>query len=266
MADVPAGEFQRDDNFYSISVISSPYRMSAREITRTQFAALLTTDPSKVYLVDVKSSPVQQVNWYHAIAFANKLSIAEGLTPVYAIEGIDFTTLSFDAIPTRNDAVWDAVAATLTNDGYRLPTEMEWMWAAMGAPADGQNGGTNRTGYLKSYSGSAEGAAHALIGDYAWYKDNSDPLSAASVVGTKEKNELGLYDMSGNIAEWCWDWYGTYPAGRTLYDYAGPSSGNLRIYRGGHWYNTSDYCTVAYRAKTAPSDQSMGIGFRVVRK
>lgn len=136
----------------------------------------------------------------------------------------------------------------------------------MSAPSDGQNGGTNSTGYLKSYAGSAEGAANALIGDYAWYDGNSGSGSAGRVVGTKEKNELGLYDMSGNIAEWCWDWYRTYPAGRNLYDYAGPSSCNLRIYRSGHWYNTSDYCTVAYRAKTAPCDQDFGTGFRVVRR
>jgi formylglycine-generating enzyme required for sulfatase activity len=258
---VPAGRFQRDATASNISVISMAFRMSQHEITRLQFLAIMGNDPSSTTFSSGTGDPVQQANWYHAIAFCNKLSLAEGLTPVYAVSGItDWATLTYASIPTSSDATWDAATATWTNNGYRLPTEMEWMWAAMGAPADGQGGGTNTTGYLKGYAGSTEGAGQTNLGDYAWY--SSDKTHPA---GTKLANELGLYDMSGNVWEWCWDWYATYPSG-TQTDYRGAASGAYRGIRSGAWYFNPSYCTVAYRGSNFPSYQSNGcIGFRVVR-
>jgi len=81
------------------------------------------------------SDPVQHIDWYHAIAFCNKLSIAEGLDQVYSVSGVDFTTLTYGGIPTSDDTDWDDANADWSANGYRLPTEMEWMWAAMGATA-----------------------------------------------------------------------------------------------------------------------------------
>ncbi|MBV5327989.1 MAG: formylglycine-generating enzyme family protein, partial [Chlorobium sp.] len=264
---VPAGRFQRDATAANISVITQPYRMSAHEITRAQFAAMLTTDPSNVTYSSSTSDPVQMTNWYHAIAFCNKLSITEGLTPVYAVSGVNFDTLTYAAIPTTSNATWDAATATWANSGYRLPTEMEWMWAAMGAPADGQGGGTNTTGYAKAFAGSTGSNA---IGDYAVYDYYGTGLGKtlterSNPVGSKLANELGLYDMSGNVWEWTWDyWNATYPTG-TQTDYRGAASGTIRVLRGGSWVNAATYCTVAFRGYGNPSLQNYAFGFRVVR-
>ncbi len=260
MINVPAGRFQRDATATNVSVITLPYRMSQHEITREQFLAIMGTDPSNTTYSSGTTDPVQMTNWYHAIAFCNKLSIAEGLTPVYAVTGVNFTTLTYAAIPTGSNANWNNATATWTNNGYRLPTEMEWMWAAMGAPADGQGGGTNTTGYAKAFAGSTGSNA---IGDYAWCENVTDGKSRP--VGGKLPNELGLFDMSGNVYEWCWDWWATaYPAG-TQTDYRGAASVTTRLLRGGSWGLNANYCAVAYRLSDSPYSQGASFGFRVVR-
>ena len=250
---VPAGSFQRNVLAADISRITTDFHISACKITRAQFLVIMGTDPSFAAYSSGISDPVQMTNWYHAIAFCNKLSIAEGLMPVYEVFGVNFATLAYADIPTSANVSWDAVKATWTNNGYRLPTEMEWMWAAMGA-----TGGT--TGYHKAFAGST---GINTIGEYAWYSGNVSN-SKSRPVGSKLPNELGLYDMSGNISEWTWDWYGTYPAG-TVTDYRGADSGTIRILRCGSWYDLASGCTVAIRNGNYPDYQNYGFGFRVVR-
>ncbi len=269
---VPAGRFQRDGTASNISVITQPYRMSRHQITRAQFQAIMDDDPSDNDRSSNGASspddPVQRVNWYHAIAFSNKLSIAEGLDPVYVVTGVDFGTLTFADIPTSGNDDWNAATATWTNNGYRLPTEMEWMWAAMGAPADGQGGGTNTTGYTKAFAGSTGSNA---IRDYAVYGMNSGPGGTEEEprttrpVGSKFPNELGLYDMTGNVWEWTWDWREEYPSG-TETDYRGAASGTRRVLRGGAWNTMPFDSTVALRGPFRfPHSQGSVDGFRVVR-
>lgn len=273
---VPAGRFQRDDIATNISVISQPFRISQHEITREQFLAIMSAEPSNTQVSSGTTDPVQMVNWYHAVTFCNKLSLAEGLTPVYAVSGVNFETLTFTQVPTYDNSTWNAVTANWAANGYRLPTEMEWMWAAIGAPADGQRGGTNWTGYLKAFSG-CTGSNN--LDDYAWYFSNSgdryltvysdiDTILESKVrtrpVGTKRANELDLYDMSGNVWEWCWDRYAEYPAGLQT-DYRGAASGAFRVIRGGSWNYFESSCTVANRNKYFPNNQVIDFGFRVVR-
>jgi formylglycine-generating enzyme required for sulfatase activity len=223
--------------------------MSKQEITRKQFAAIMGDDPSNTTYSSGTKDPVQMVNWYHAIAFCNKLSIAEGLEQVYSVSGVDFSNLAFGSIPTSLNTTWNGATADWTANGYRLPTEMEWMWAAMGAVDDN----------TKPFAGSG---GSNVIGDYAWYSDNSS--NKTHPVGTKLPNELGLYDMSGNVWEWTWDRYAVYPDG-TLTDYQGAASGTHRVLRGGGWGGGASYCTVANRVSNYPHDQNNVIGFRVVR-
>lgn len=260
---VPAGQFQRDATPTHISVITNPYRVSEHEITRAQFLDIMGADPSDVNDSCGTGDPVQNINWYHAITFCNKLSLLEGLTPVYTVSVggtlVNWSTLRYADIPTTGSSHWNSVVADWDANGYRLPTEMEWMWAAMGAPADGQNGGTNTTGYAKAFAGST---GSNNIDNYAWRGSNSDDTSHP--VGTKLPNELGLYDMSGNVWEWCWDWYSDYPR-TTQVDYRGPGSDVFRVRRGGSWYYVASYCTVADRDFTNPGDNAFNIGFRVVR-
>lgn len=277
---VPAGSFQRDSTSTNISVITTAFRMSEHEITRDQFLAIMGDDLSDPDYSSIPgtSDPVQKANWYHAIAFCNKLSITEGLTQVYSVTvsgtPVDFSTLVFDSIPVGIGSIaddWDEATANWSANGYRLPTEMEWMWAAMGATSgSGYTEPMYLTGYGKFFSGSnstlADGSGGTnVIGDYAWYSDNSD--SKTHPAGTKLANELGLYDMSGNVWEWNWDWYDVYPTG-TIYSNTaagrGAASGTTRVRRGGSWNFIAPYCTMAIRLSTYPYYEFSDIGFRVV--
>ncbi|MBU1244929.1 formylglycine-generating enzyme family protein [Myxococcota bacterium] len=266
LVSVPGGTFQRDGAATNLSTVSS-FKMSKYEITRAQFLAVMGTDPSEPRSSGM-SDPVQSVNWYQAIAFCNKLSLLEGLIPVYAVSGVNFSTLTYAQIPTSSDTTWNTVTANWTANGYRLPTEMEWMWAAMGADT-ANPGSVNTTGYAKAFAGSTGKNA---IGDYAVFGFSTSETGHTTTprpnpVGSKLANELGLYDMSGNVQEWTWDVFesDTYPSG-SLSDYVGTASGTPRVNRGGSWKIDAFYATVAHRHFLGPHLQYDLMGFRVVRR
>ena len=270
MVNVPAGSFQRDATSENISTVTTAFRMSQHEITQAQYFAVTGSaqswfTPDNGYTEDT-TRPVEVVTWFDAVEFCNDLSTLEGLTPVYAITERQPSDGSHPIIRATVIVNW-------ANNGYRLPTEMEWMWAAMGATSDRSNGytgtGTNTTGYTKGYAGSTEVEDTQVdIGDYAWYDVNSDstthPVGTAGTTG--HPNELGLYDMSGNVCEWVWDWYDDpYPYG-TQTDYRGAASGTNRVLRGGSWFDEAPYAAVANRSiYSNPSVRLNFIGFRVVR-
>ena len=133
----------------------------------------------------------------------------------------------------------------LTGRTYRLPTEAEWEYAARGG---------NKSKVYK-YSGSNN------IEEVAWYSGNSG--NTTHVVGSKKANELGLHDMSGNVCEWCSDWYGDYST-LSQHNPKGASSGNYRVYRGGSWYGSASDCRVSYRSRNTPSSRYYYVGFRVI--
>ncbi len=263
---IPSGTFQRDSSASDISSVSAFY-MSRYDITRAQYSNVIGSDPSQISCSTGTSDPVQEVNWYMALVFCNKLSMLEGLTPVYTISGSTDPT-TWGAIPTsENDATWDAVTANWSANGYRLPTEMEYMWADMGATNDALSGdivgGVNTGGYAKGYAGSTEaGGAQVNITSYAWLGNNAN--NTTHPVGILLPNELGLYDMSGNAWHWCWDWYAEYPSG-LLTDYRGAASSVFRDSRGGCFAGITSTASVANRADTYPYYQDRGIGLRVVR-
>ena len=140
----------------------------------------------------------------------------------------------------------------LTGENFRLPTEAEWEYAA--------RGGNKSRGY--KYAGSN------TLGNVAWYRDNIPSQSSGSagygtqVVATKSPNELGLYDMSGNVFEWCQDWYGSYSSGNQT-NPTGPSSGSERVFRGGGWYLNAWGCRVSYRSDDTPDGRNSLIGLRL---
>jgi formylglycine-generating enzyme required for sulfatase activity len=268
---VPGGTFmidKGDNNDPSAEnhnmTISKGYWVGETEVTQELFEAVMGTNPSTFSSSPASDEtqekrPVEMVSWYDAIAFCNKLSLLDGLTVVYSVSGIsDWTGLAYGLIPTTDDADWNAAAINGSATGYRLPTEMEWMWAAMGAT----EGGTASTGYAKGYAGSTEGSGQTNIDNYAWYTTNSS--TKTHEVGKKTANELGIKDMTGNVWEWCWDWYGSYPTGPVT-DFLGADSGTRRVLRGGAWDVPVSSCVVSYQLQNVPIGRYYILGFRVVR-
>jgi len=132
-----------------------------------------------------------------------------------------------------------------TRQAVRLPTEAEWEYAC-------------RAGSKTRF---CFGDADEGLGDYAWYRANSGRTTHP--VGQKKPNAWGLYDMHGNVWEWCADWYGDYPNGAVT-DPQGPASGTYRVLRGGAWRGNSDFCRSANRGSGTPGGRSRIFGFRVV--
>jgi formylglycine-generating enzyme required for sulfatase activity len=176
--------------------------------------------------VQTDRHPVVEVSWNDTIAFCNKLSEREGLKPCYKFDG-------------RMQA---------GGEGYRLPTEAEWEYAC-------------RAGSTTRYSfGDDDGS----LGEYAWYSGNSG--FKTHPVGQKPPNAWGLYDMYGNIWEWCWDWYdGSYYGQSSGVDPLGPEWSDSRVYRGGSWMFEPQFARSASRNAEHPGSQADSHGFRVVR-
>jgi formylglycine-generating enzyme required for sulfatase activity len=255
MVGIPGGTFDMEDASGIQSVNVSSFSIGETEVTQGLWKAVwgsnytpsLSGNPRNWVYGLGDTYPAYYISWYDAIAFCNKLSALENKTPVYVISGIsDWSTFAYSSIPAGDNVDWNAVSLNPTADGYRLPTEAEWEYAARG----GED-------YL--YSGSNE------IGDVAWYSGNNETYGSKAVK-TQDPNSYGLYDMSGNVFEWCNDVYNNYSyCGRLenpmqdvgLY-------GSSRVGRGGSWGNGATDCRVSYRSNGYPYNRSNAIGFRVV--
>jgi Uncharacterized conserved protein len=260
---VAGGTFQRDSTSTHTSTVAD-LLMGATEITRAQFTAVTgLSDPSDTSRSPGSNYPAQNLSWYQCLVFCNDLSILEGLTPVYSING-STTPSAWGTLPTSENATWNAVTASATATGYRLPREMEYMWASMGGASDSRSadlvGGVNVGGYTKTFSGYNGSNAR---NDYAWSGSNSGGTTHPGA--SLKPNELFIYDMSGNVWERMWDWYGGYPSGAVT-NYTGPSSGGAKSTRGGGWYlYGEDNYYPAFRGCDTVMTQHPDMGLRVVR-
>ncbi len=179
--------------------------------------------------------PLDSVNWYDAVEFCNKLSEYEGLTPVYTIDG--------------EDVSWDQNA-----DGYRLPTEAEWELACRaGTSTSLYNGEMPRIDFSPH--------THPLLDEIAWYGERT---GVAYQVGLKKPNQFGLYDMIGNLAEWCWDWAASYSSSAKV-DPMGPENGRRKIAKGGSYAAEPNIARCGTRYEVSPAGTGLGATFRVAR-
>ncbi len=255
---------------------SQPFYMGIYPVTQEQYTAIMGNNPSllqgsgKVSITNENGQtvvynrsaasgensnkrPVERVNWYNAIVFCNKLSIKEGLTPAYSIGGITDPD-KWGKMPTKQSGpseVWDEAEIVQGSTGYRLPTEAQWEYAC--------RAGTT----TKYYTGDK------MTDETGWYSKNSG--SQTHEVGRKQPNEFGLYDMLGNVWEWCWDWYNSELPLYSQTDPTGPkgplsTNGRSRVMRGGSFTTDPEHCTSdTHWHGFQEYDSEPDIGFRVVR-
>ncbi|MBQ9494040.1 MAG: formylglycine-generating enzyme family protein [Treponema sp.] len=243
------------DGSYHVT-LTKAYMICDHEVTQKEWQDVMGSNPSGFRSNPAtgevqENRPVEQVSWYDAIAYCNKRSLSEGLTPCYSVKvdetEVDWENLKYADIPTDNNADWNAAVCDFSKKGYRLPTEAEWEIAARGGLTGDVYAGTDDV---------------SKLGDYAWYRDNGDLKTHE--VKKKKPNGYGLYDMSGNVYERCWDRYGDYTTSEAT-DPTGAELGTERVGRGGHFDSYLPKHFMSYRSRMAPNKKNHYNGFRLAR-
>ncbi|MEV6398861.1 SUMF1/EgtB/PvdO family nonheme iron enzyme [Streptomyces sp. NPDC051907] len=224
MISVPAGQVTLSDRRTqrSWSAELAPYRLARFPVTQAQYAQITGERPSSA---QGDRLPVEGVSWWDAVRFCNALSEHEGRTPAYRFHPDGEDGESVEGLDGVDAVVWDASA-----DGYRLPTEAEWERACR--------------------AGTSE-ARYGPLDDIAWHRANS--AERIHDVGGRQPNAWGLYDMLGNVWEWCWDVYDA-----EVY-------GAYRVLRGGGWFDEHWSCRASVRRRSHPTLQIDDVGFRIAR-
>ena len=240
-----------DNGVHTVSLTA--YRIGETEVTQELWEKVMSNNPSGFSSSPESGEmqekrPVESVNWYECIAFCNELT--KKVAGLGESECLYYSDAGYTNVYTKEDAGAKKevyLYKAMNKKGFRLPTEAEWEWAAKGGE-EYKWSGTN---------------TESELGTYAWYYDNSN--SKTHEVKKKQANGYGLYDMSGNVWEWCWDWYSSStPTGGQ--DPTGAASGDDRVFRGGSWNYVAVIAARASRDSGDPVSGGIILGLRLVSR
>jgi sulfatase modifying factor 1 len=244
-------------------MLSADFWMDTTEVTQGSYNSLMKatfigyTQPSWNSPYGVGNNyPAYYVSWFDAVLYCNARTKAMGSRDtVYSYTGIKGT-------PGNGCSELAELNIDLSKGGYRLPTEAQWEYSCRGGTTTSYYWGKNYDPYPSSVADSNEIDKYAVWVGNSYNKRSGSPAYGTHMVATKVKNAFELYDMSGNVCEWCNDWLGNYSSDLQT-DPTGPLSGSSRILRGGSWYRLAVHLQSALRDYTAPDGAASLIGFRV---
>ncbi len=245
---IKGGYFKNShSNFFGTKVWVEDFYIGRFEVTQKEWIEVMGYNPSKF---QGDNLPVENVNWYECIVYCNRRSVKEGLTPYYYID----STHKDSRITNEFDTIRWIVSINPYANGYRLPTVMEWEYAAGGGQKSKnyEYAGSNDINEVCWYWRNA--GKKFLEGMWAWI-DIEKNLSQTQPVGQKRANELGLYDMSGNVREWCWD----------MYEPTSPEDMQGRTWKGGGWIGGEHCCVISFTGSFEASGKGPDQGFRVCK-
>lgn len=254
----PTERARRPDETLHPVQITQPFFLGRHEVTQAEFQSVMGTNPSwfaatgpgakKAAGSSTTRFPVERVSWFDAVEFCIKLSKRDGLASNYELT----------AVQRNEGSIVDAKVTLLGAGGYRLPTEAEWEYACRGGTTTAFNFGKTNPG--------TQANVKTRTSTFYGTTSTSPGFGRVTNVGIYKPNAWGLFDVHGNVAEWCGDWYekdyfGVSPKS----DPVGPRTGNHRVIRGGAWLISNDNCRSASRAFHLPSERKYYLGFRVAK-